>query len=1019
MFNGCFSCLIDSLKLKKKSKDLILPVLTLSTLTLPAVLINKVRHTLAFFLLLILCACSNQSELNSVTGKKSTETFTETFTETLMLSGTGSDDAIQWDFYCDKGNNCGEWSTIAVPSNWELQGFGNYDYGHVREKHNEQGIYRRDFDVPENWQQRTVKIVFDGVMTDSTVFVNQQQVGPTHQGGFYRFSYDITPFLKFGQQNEVKVVVNKISADKSIELAERQADYWVFGGIFRQVFLQTLPKAHIDWVNLDAKANGQFIADVHLQGLEQALEQTEEQNMVQIQATEVQAQILDMTGKPMSDFFTANIVGDKAELITQVKNPRLWTAETPNLYQVRLQLKAGDKTLHTLDKTIGFRTFELRAHDGLYLNGEKIILKGVNRHSFRPETGRTTSKQISIDDIKLIKSMNMNAVRMSHYPPDVHFLQAADRMGIYVINELTTWQKPVLDTKPARRLVEQLVKRDQTHPSILMWANGNEGGWNTEVDDDYALYDIQNRPVLHPWELFRNIDTDHYPTYAELLAKKPQNEVFFPTEFLHGLYDGGHGAGLRDFWDFMMSTPLGAGGFLWVLADEGVVRTDQGGRIDTDGNHAPDGIVGPHGEPEASFFTIKEIWSPIQIENLPNGELLPQQFDGQLQVKNLYNFIDLSSTSLEWSLYQPVTAFSPDKQLVASGKQMLPAIKPDASGTVNLNLPKQWQQQGWLEVELFNAEKNSIWTDAWPIQSTSKLDQLTAQAFMKQAFVKQVNTGQPKIVVHNDKELQISVADRTIIFDTTTGLLKSYAKQGNKSALTNGPRLLRSDNALYEGQYNSIGTWLANGANTTETAQALAQLKIEQKKDKLIIGVENPPAGISKLIWTVHATGYLSLDLDYSVDGKYILHGIAFNYPKEAIEHKRWLGDGPYRVWANRLEGVNFSVWENDYNEGVAGENWQFPEFKGYFSDIQWLTLGAKNSEIHFSTATPNLFARIMQPEDGARPDNTVALTYNGEISFLHRISAIGTKFHAAHNMGPQGQEVAEKGTRNIKLNIF
>ena len=184
----------------------------------------------------------------------------------------------------------------------------------------------------------------------------------------------------------------------------------------------------------------------------------------------------------------------------------------------------------------------------------------------------------------------------------MHFLEAADRLGIYVINELGTWQKPVIDTPSARRLVAQLVKRDQAHPSILFWANGNEGGFNTDVDDDYHLYDIQNRPILHPWELFRNIDTDHYPTYSELVAKKARNEVFFPTEFLHGLYDGGHGAGLRDFWDFMMSTPVGAGGFLWVFADEGVERTDQNGRVDTDFNHAPDGIVGPYGEKKRAFY---------------------------------------------------------------------------------------------------------------------------------------------------------------------------------------------------------------------------------------------------------------------------------------------------------------------------------------------------------------------------------------------------------------------------------
>ena len=219
--------------------------------------------------------------------------------------------------------------------------------------------------MPASWQNRTVKVVFDGVMTDTTVFVNDQQVGLTHRGGFYRFSYDITPYLNFGESNQIKVVVDKISADKSIEAAERQADYWVFGGIFRQVFLQALPASHIDWVSLDAKASGQFDAEVYFEGLIGA-------------ETGVEAQILDMDGKPVGKPFSALLQESKAVVSTAIANPELWSAEYPNLYQVRFTLKAGTDTLHTLNKTFGFRTFELRPHEGMYLNGEKIILKGVN-----------------------------------------------------------------------------------------------------------------------------------------------------------------------------------------------------------------------------------------------------------------------------------------------------------------------------------------------------------------------------------------------------------------------------------------------------------------------------------------------------------------------------------------------------------------------------------------------------------------------------------------------------------------
>ncbi|WP_440904280.1 glycoside hydrolase family 2 TIM barrel-domain containing protein [Catenovulum sp. SX2] len=950
---------------------------------------------LAFITGLIFIGCASKQQVADIPAAA--------LTEVKMLSGTGSDDAVEWDFYCNKGNNCGEWTKIPVPSNWEQQGFGNYDYGYIPEKHDEQGIYRRQFDVPAEWQDRSIEIVFDGVMTDATVLVNGEQVGPTHQGGFYRFSFDITPFVKVGQQNELKVIVDKMSADKSIEAAERNADYWVFGGIYRQVFLQSLPKTHVDWVSLDAQASGEFKMDVYLDGLENA------------NVSSVTAQILDLDGKAVGKEFVAVVSAEKARLATQIDTPKLWTAETPNLYQVQVQVKQQNQILHTLTKTFGFRTFELRPHDGLYLNGEKIILKGVNRHSFRPETGRTMTKQASIDDINLIKSMNMNAVRMAHYPPDVHFLEAADRMGIYVINELGTWQKPVLDTAPARRLIAQMIKRDQTHPSILFWANGNEGGWNIEVDDDYDIYDLQKRPVLHPWELFRNIDTDHYPTYSELLAKKPQNEVFFPTEFLHGLYDGGHGAGLRDFWDFMMSTPLGAGGFLWVMADEGIVRTDKNNIIDTDFNHAPDGIVGPHGQKEASYFTIKEIWSPIQVTNLKNGRQLPASFNGELQVKNLYDFIDLSSFAVEWRLYSPVTAFSAEKKLVANGRVSLPATKPDATGALQLNLPENWQKQGWLEVEFFDQENNSILTNAWPIQTAAQLAKLTQQDFVAKAS----GAKQAEIVEQTDNILKVTAADRVITFDVQTGLLQSYKKANQSYALTNGPKLLRSDNSMNKGVYNGKGTWTTHDPTVDGKSDKATELKTSFVGYDLVIEVVNPSAGITKLVWTVHPQGHLSMDVNYWLNGEYILHGVGFDYPKQAIAHKRWMGDGPYRVWANRLEGVNFSVWENDYNEGVAGEKWEFPEFKGYFSDIQWLTLGQQNNEITFSTATPDLYVRVMQPDDGQRPDNTLSLKFDGEISFLHRISAIGSKFHAAHYLGPQGRPVSERGISNIKLTIY
>ncbi len=244
----------------------------------------------------------------------------------------------------------------------------------------------------------------------------------------------------------------------------------------------------------------------------------------------------------------------------------------------------------------------------------------MNRHAFWPETGRTVSREQSHADVRLMKEANLNAVRMSHYPPDEHFLEACDELGLYVLDELGGWQKPYAATVGAR-LIGELVRRDVNHPSILMWDNGNEGGWNEKNDGEFAKWDPQARAVMHPFAVNSGINTDHYERYDSTVKLSAGPQIFMPTEFLHGLYDGGIGAGLRDYWDIMGRSATVAGGFLWVWADEGVVRTDQDGRIDTAGNWAPDGMTGPHREKEGSFFTVKEILvsNPGEAAREPGG----------------------------------------------------------------------------------------------------------------------------------------------------------------------------------------------------------------------------------------------------------------------------------------------------------------------------------------------------------------------------------------------------------------
>ena len=178
-------------------------------------------------------------------------------TETIYLSGTGSDNTVDWDFYFSAGRGSGRWTTIPVPSCWECQGFGQYVYGTMpqEDRIKESGIYRHEFTVPAEWKGKSVDIVFEGVMTDTEVKINGKPAGPKHQGGYCEFRYDVSQLLRYGRTNSIEVNVDKASSNQSVEEAERECDFWTYGGIYRPVYLEAKPAAHIEDIAIDAKAD--------------------------------------------------------------------------------------------------------------------------------------------------------------------------------------------------------------------------------------------------------------------------------------------------------------------------------------------------------------------------------------------------------------------------------------------------------------------------------------------------------------------------------------------------------------------------------------------------------------------------------------------------------------------------------------------------------------------------------------------------------------------------------------------
>jgi Glycosyl hydrolases family 2, TIM barrel domain/Glycosyl hydrolases family 2, sugar binding domain/Glycosyl hydrolases family 2/Beta galactosidase small chain len=873
-------------------------------------------------------------------------------TEKVYLSGTGSDNTKQWEFMCTGGMNANKWTTIAVPSCWELQGFGKYDYGFAKDsvRGKEKGLYKYSFNVPASWKNKTVKIVFEGSMTDTEVRINGQSAGDIHQGAYYAFKYDITKLLIYGKENLLEVTVSKHSANESVNAAERRADFWIFGGIFRPVYLEVFPDLHIENIEIDARANGGFFAFFDADNFR----------------GKAQVQIFDAAGKLFAKAGAVPLGRSGVFLIdTTFLRPKLWNPESPYLYKAVFTIYKDGKPLHTVSQKFGFRTVKVKPRDGVYINGVKVKLKGVNRHSFRPETGRTTSKQISIEDVLLMKDMNMNAVRMAHYPPDGHFLDVCDSLGLFVMDELAGWHGQY-DTETGTKLVEEMIVHDMNHPSIIMWANGNEGGHNLLLDSLFTEFDIQERPVVHPWQLFNGIETQHYREYNYGIGNYDNGrEIVMPTEFLHGQFDGGHGAGLEDYWEKMWNNPLSAGGFLWDFADNAVVRKDKNDSLDTDKHRAADGILGPHHEKEGSYYAIKEVWSPVYFER----KEMTSQFDGTLRIENRFHYTNLKECKFSYRLKIVSSPFEPEK----TGTIPAPDIKPGEKGVLKISLPADWYNYYVLYVTVKDKSGNEIITKSFPIIRPNYLEAvLTAE---EDKPIPQLS--------ESDSLYHVKANGIEVSFDKKTGLLLLVKNSKGVIPFNNGP-------IIQEGQNNFSG------------------FTTRWQGKSLVISSSYSKQHYNTLEWTIYPTGIVRMQVNYFPATYFTTFaGVNFSYPEQQIKAVTYMGNGPYRVWKNRMKGTQFGVWTKEYNNTETGEApWKYPEFKGYHANLYWCVFKLDSNAFTVTTTKEDVFLRLFTPAwKTDQWHNYEPLFPGGDISFMQGISSIGSKTQWNETTGPMGSK--------------
>lgn len=925
--------------------------------------------------------------------------------ERIYLSGTGTDYTRTWEFYCSKGQNSGKWKSIEVPSCWELQGFGEYTYGRYytikgAKPSDETGIYRYRFLTPDCGKNDRIKLFFDGVMTDAEVRVNGNPAGQIHQGAFYRFSYDITSLLKAEGENLLEVKVAKQSANKSVNAAERRADWWLYGGIYRPVWLEVVPDVSMEHFILDARADGSLRASVRMAGNAEG-----HVLAVSIRGLKDGKPLRTLQGKEQVSCPLATS-GRETGFTCKWSDVKVWNIEAPELYVARLELKdRSGNVIQVREERIGFRTIEFFPQDGIYLNGTRLIVKGINRHSFSVDGGRTTSAAMSRQDALLIKEMNMNAVR-SHYPPDEHFLDMCDSLGLVYIDELSGWHGRY-DTETGARLIREMVERDVNHPSVILWSNGNEGGWNTDNDSLFCKYDkFQRRHVIHPWADFDGLDTHHYPAYLTGVARFTNGyKVFMPTEFMHAMYDQGGGAGLRDFWDRWMTNPMFAGGFIWVFCDEAPKRSDRGGVLDSDGSNAPDGVVGPRREKEGSFYAIRSQWSPVQIKPL----LITEHFDGSFFVSNEYIYTNLKDCRMTYEVLScDIPMQGAVSRILARGEVTLPALSPGETGKARFSLPASFAEGDVLKLEAFDRDGHRICDWSFPIRLANPYFQ---------RHLAQVATGLSGNTVsarNNGKEIVLKSEKVSVTFDAATGMILRVLSGNTEIPLTNGP-VAAGMKMLYQPASSYV-------RQDSEEAVFCARYK----------------GGADSIVWRLTSQGLLYMDAvllnrasggggfdDAFMDTEVYNLGLTFSYPERICKGMKWLGRGPYRVWKNRIPGTNYGIWHKDYNNTVTGESYDnlvYPEFNGYHANMYWATFESDTAPFTVYSRTDGIFYRVFTPEEPkGSAKRTMPEFPEGDISFLLDIPAI-CSFKPIEQQGPNSQPGnirIKKGDEGLRLNLM
>lgn len=899
------------------------------------------------------------------------------------------------DFYKTTVDDSG-WANLNVPSNWELNGFGvpiytNITYPHPKNPpfigaNNPVGTYRKIFTVPENWEEKEVLLHFGSISGCAFIYVNGTKVGMT-KASKTPAEFNISSYLKKGQ-NQLAVQVFRWHDGSYLE----DQDFWRLSGIEREVYLYALPKLSI-WdfflkADLDANyIDGLFSADVDLRKFKGN----------DLKSGSLSISLLDKSGKTIytrQEKFNVN--ADSLQTLTfkeRIKNPLKWNAETPNLYDCILTLKDDKgRVLGITASKVGFRKVEIK-NARLLVNGMPISVHGVNRHEHDDVTGHTTTKALMLKDIQLMKQLNINSVRLSHYPNDPLWYKLCDQYGLYLVDEANiethgmgaefqSWfdksKHPAYlpEWAPAHtdRIV-RMVERDKNHASIIIWSLGNECGNGPVFHDNYKW--IKSRDTSRPVQFEQagqdwntDIVCPMYPRIADMkkyAADTSKKRPYIMCEYSHAM--GNSNGNFEAYFDIMRKSKNMQGGFIWDWVDQGIKTQDANGKTfwayggdlgsfywQNDDNGVADGLISSDRTPDPGAFEVKKVYQNIIFSTKDPAK-------GLIRIENIFDFTNLDQYQFKWELLK-------NGEKVNEGEFDV-QLAPHQSKEVRLNLPKYKSAAG-TEYFLNLYVYTKIPTEMLPTGTEIAKEQFN---YAGSWFSKEQPTAEKLVVTKDDKKLSFTSAQVKGEFDLKLGRFTRYSK--DNSAFNNFPEpyfwRAPTDNDFGNGMPSRLGIW---------------RFAHEQKRLKKVIVGEQTAAGIAiKVDWKlagidvpyeinyfIHNNGDVQLTASMDMTGKDLPELPRFGMRTTlsgAYQNLNYYGRGPHENYTDRNIGSFIGIYhdkvENQYYKGYIR-----PQESGNKTDVRWLTLSdERGNGIRIEGLQPIAFTSINHSVEDLDPGLT------------------------------------------------